>query len=154
MSKGLVLILSAFSSCLKLRAHRGQPAPYEPALPVPLISLLAANLHACIQKAVVLVKVLLRQVRVIFQTRCRFVWELDRSLSGLCWGRWGMVRSALPCPARPLPQRSLGTARPGCPNLSTHSLAPTNPQLHHTPNPHCKHSMFSCTVSPQTLSAF
>lgn len=104
LSKGLVLILTAFSSCLKLRAHPGHPAPYEPFLPVPLISLLPANLQTLIQEAVVLVKVLLRQVRVVFQTRCRFVWELDWSLSpAVCWGRRGEW-CALLCPAAPAPQ--------------------------------------------------
>lgn len=82
----------------------GHPAPYEPSLPVPLISLLPANLQTLIQKAVVLVKVLLRQVRVVFQTRCRFVWELDWSLSpAVCWGRRGEW-CALLCPAAPAPQ--------------------------------------------------
>lgn len=80
-----------------------------------------ANLHTWIQKAVVLVKVLLRQVRVVFQIRCRFVWELDWSLSPAVLGMNGALcsagdewcaplRSALPCWAVPAPQRSHGTA--------------------------------------------
>lgn len=150
LSKGLVLILTAFSSCLKLRAHPGHPAPYEPSLPVPLISLLPANLQTLIQKAVVLVKVLLRQVRVVFQTRCRFVWELDWSLSpAVCWGRRG--NGAL-CSARLPPHRSRGTAL-GVPKPDR-SLSATKPRLHGAPpNSQCEHLTFSCTVSSQTFSA-
>lgn len=136
LSIGLVLILTAFSSCLKLRAHPGHPAPYEPSLPVPLISLLTANLQTLIQKAVTLVKVLLRQVRVIFQTWCRFfVGAGLESLPG--GGEW----CALLClPGVPKPDRS---------------LSPTKPQLHSTPpGAQCEHLTFSCTDSSQTLPAF
>lgn len=79
-SRGLMLILTVFSSSLKARYYQRHWAHCNPSLPVTLLSPFPSNLQTLLQKAVV-VKVLLQQVWVIFQTWCRFVCELDWSLS-------------------------------------------------------------------------
>lgn len=84
----------------------------------------ACSLQTLILKALVLVKVLLRQVRVIFQTWCRFAWSWT-GVSGL--GN-GALRSA-----RLSPQRA--SAPPGAPDLTAPRLPPKLPGTpNHTAN--------------------
>lgn len=134
LSKGLVLMLTAFSSCLKLRAHPGRPAPSEPSLPVPLLSLQTCTLG--FKRQLCLSRSYFGRSEWFFKSGA----DLCGSWTGVCprpcWG-WmarsaplgmnGALLSAPLCPAGLCLPRSAATAPPPGEPQPQRSLSAPNP---------------------------